>query len=338
MKIFVTGAAGFIGFQTCRKLAGTPHEVIALDNLNDYYDIQLKWDRLSELGFEKEKVVSQKPVLSNKFPNLYFIRGSLESKEDILSLFSHQHFEVVIHLAAQAGVRYSLQNPDTYISSNIGGFFNILEACRHFPVKHLLFASSSSVYGLNEKIPFSPADNTDHPISLYAATKKSNELMAYTYHELFKIPVSGLRFFTVYGPWGRPDMAYFSFTKNILEKKEIKVFNHGNQMRDFTYIDDITSGILGLMDAAVADPEKFGFNIYNLGNHQPVKLIDFIELLESLLGLSSIKKYLPGQPGDVTVTYADISTSVRDFAYHPDTHIKEGLQKFVDWYRGYYRV
>jgi UDP-glucuronate 4-epimerase len=338
MKILVTGAAGFIGFQTCRKLAGTKHEVVALDNLNDYYDIQLKWDRLSELGFEKESVSNQKPVLSNKFPNLYFTRSSIEHKEEILSLFSEFHFDVVIQLAAQAGVRYSLQNPDTYITSNVVGFFHILEACRHFPVKHLLFASSSSVYGLNEKIPFSPEDNTDHPISLYAATKKSNELMAHTYHHLFKIPVSGLRFFTVYGPWGRPDMAYFSFTKNIIEKKEIKIFNHGDQMRDFTYIDDITSGILGLMDHAIRDPEKFGFNIYNLGNHKPVKLIDFIGLLESLTGVPAIKKYLPIQPGDVTATWADISASERDFGYHPHTNIKEGLQKFVEWYRGYYGV
>jgi UDP-glucuronate 4-epimerase len=338
MKILVTGAAGFIGFHTVLKLSTTPYEIVALDNLNDYYDPQLKFDRLQYLGFRKENIRDQQPLRSDKFPNLQFIRLSLENKPAITDLFSQFHFDIVLNLAAQAGVRYSLQNPGAYISSNIEGFFNILEACRHFPVKHLIYASSSSVYGLNEKIPFSPDDNTDRPISLYAATKKSNELMAYTYHHLFKIPMTGLRFFTVYGPWGRPDMAYFSFSKNIIEGKEIQIYNHGDQRRDFTFIDDIVSGITQLMDHALESPDKFRYNIYNLGNNQPVKLIDFVETLESLLDAKALKKYLPGQPGDVTTTFADISASQRDFSYHPHTGIKEGLSKFVDWYRSYHKV
>jgi UDP-glucuronate 4-epimerase len=338
MKILVTGAAGFIGFHTCLKLAGKDHDIVGLDNLNPYYDVQLKTDRLTELGIHPPASGSREHAVSSRYPGLRFSRVSLEQKEVLTSLFEQEEFDLVIHLAAQAGVRYSLENPESYIDSNISGFFNVLEACRRFPVKHLIFASSSSVYGLNEKKPFSPGDNTDHPISLYAATKKSNELMAYTYHHLFGIPVTGLRFFTAYGPWGRPDMAYFSFTERILNKKEIRIFNHGNQERDFTFIDDIVEGICQLMDRTLSEPEKFQYGIYNLGNHKPVRLIEFIEILESLLGEPAIRNYQPMQPGDVMATNADIQSSMNDFGYHPHTGIREGLKIFVDWFRTYYKL
>jgi len=336
MKLLVTGAAGFIGFHTVMKLIDSKHEIVALDNINDYYDPRLKFGRLALLGFEAATIGDNQRVRSTRFANLQFVRMSIEDKAALTELFHQVRFDLVINLAAQAGVRYSLENPDAYIASNIQGFFNILEACRAYPVKHLIYASSSSVYGLNEKIPFSTDDNTDHPISLYAATKKSNELMAYTYHHLFKIPMTGLRFFTVYGPWGRPDMAYFSFSSRILEKKEIQIFNHGDQLRDFTFIDDIVNGITQLISHVLDTPEKFAWHIYNLGNNQPVKLIDFIDTLESLLGSKAIRKYLPGQPGDVTVTYADISSSQRDFGYQPSTDIRTGLSRFIDWYKPYY--
>ncbi|HEY4936236.1 MAG TPA: NAD-dependent epimerase/dehydratase family protein, partial [Puia sp.] len=271
MKILVTGIAGFIGFHTAKRLASMGHQVTGLDCINDYYDTQLKIDRLTALGFVPKEISVEKLIKSRGNDQLSFIDLNIENKTAILELFEKTGFDVVIHLAAQAGVRYSLINPDAYIKSNISGFLNILEACRQYPVRHLLFASSSSVYGMNKKVPFNPNDNVDHPISLYAATKKSNELMAYTYQHLFNIPVSGLRFFTVYGPWGRPDMAYYSFTKNILEEKEISVFNQGNLMRDFTYIDDVTLGITQLMEKALAEPDRFKYNIYNLGNNKPVK-------------------------------------------------------------------
>jgi UDP-glucuronate 4-epimerase len=336
MKILVTGAAGFIGFHTAKRLTVMGHYVTGLDCINDYYDTRLKLDRLKALGFVTEEIKEEKVIQSNENDRLSFVDLNIENKMPVAELFQKSGFDVVIHLAAQAGVRYSLVNPDAYIKSNIAGFLNILEACRHFPVKHLLFASSSSVYGMNIKVPFHPDDNVDHPISLYAATKKSNELMAYTYQHLFNIPVSGLRFFTVYGAWGRPDMAYFSFTKNILEGKEISVFNQGELMRDFTYIDDVTLGITQLMEKAIAEPQKFKYNIYNLGNHQPVKLIDFISTLEKLLGKDARKKFLPMQPGDVLMTYADITSAQNDFGYHPTTNLAEGLLEFVRWYRSYY--
>jgi len=337
MKILVTGAAGFIGFHTTSRLAISEHEITALDNINSYYDTSLKFDRLSLLGLPKDAIRPATPLTSDRYPNLRFIQLGLEDKKGLLDLFQTSSFDIVINLAAQAGVRYSLQDPDAYIASNISGFFNILEACRAFPVTRLIYASSSSVYGLNEKIPFSPEDKTDRPISLYAATKKSNELMAHTYRHLFNIPVSGLRFFTVYGPWGRPDMAYYSFTKNILAGKEIQVYNHGDQMRDFTFIDDIVEGILRLMDNAINHPGRLQHPVYNLGNNQPVKLIEFIEILESLLHKQAVKKFVPGQPGDVTVTYADISASQNDFDYQPSTGIKDGLARFTEWFLSYYK-
>ncbi len=312
------------------------HTVTGLDNINDYYDNQLKLDRLKELGFMPEP--NQHIVKSEKFGQLAFTSQDIEDKEGLFRIFEAGSFDVIIHLAAQAGVRYSLINPDAYIKSNIGGYLNVLEACRKYPVKHLIFASSSSVYGMNQKVPFSPDDNVDHPVSLYAATKKSNELMSYTYHHLFKVPVTGLRFFTVYGAWGRPDMAYFSFTKNIIEQKEIAVFNNGDLMRDFTYIDDVTKGITQLMEKALADPGKFTYNIYNLGNNKPVKLIEFINILENLLDKKANKKFLPMQPGDVLTTYADISSAQKDFGYHPSTSLKDGLAEFVKWYKTYYKT
>jgi len=337
MKVLITGAAGFIGFHTVKKLLAKGNiDILALDNINDYYDKQLKFDRLKELGIET--VTENELLTSNRYPSLQFIQLSLAEQDKLKELFRQHSFDYIISLGAQAGVRYSIENPESYISSNITGFFNILECCRQYPVKHLIYASSSSVYGLSKKSTFETDDPTDHPISLYAATKKSNELMAYTYHHLFKIPVTGLRFFTVYGPWGRPDMAYFSFTKNILEGKEINIFNNGDLMRDFTYIDDIVSGITKLLDAVRDTPEKFGYNIYNLGNNQPVKLMDFIVTLENLLNKEAVKKFLPMQPGDVLSTYADISTSTRDFNYTPSITIKDGLAKFIDWYKIYYKV
>lgn len=334
MTILVTGAAGFIGMHLSKRLLEQGYEVVGIDNLNDYYDPKLKEARLTEL---------------NKYNHFTFMKLDLVDKEGILELFNKFSFTYVIHLAAQAGVRYSLQNPHAYVDSNLVSFVNILEACRHNPVKHFIYASSSSVYGANQKTPFSTSDNVDHPVSLYAATKKANELIAHTYSHLYGIPTTGLRFFTVYGPWGRPDMAYFSFTKNILEGKPIKVFNHGNMKRDFTYIDDIVEGIVRLLDKPPVsnpnwdrmspDPSSSyaPYKIYNIGNNQPVKLLDFIETLESLLGVKAKMEFLPMQPGDVEATYADIDDLQKAVGFHPSTSIEDGLRKFVKWYRSYYR-
>lgn len=333
MTILVTGAAGFIGMHLSKRLLEQGYEVVGIDNLNDYYDPTLKKARLTEL---------------NKYDHFTFIKLDLVDKEGILELFNKFSFTYVIHLAAQAGVRYSLQNPHAYVDSNLVGFVNILEACRHYPVRHFIYASSSSVYGANQKMPFSTSDNVDHPVSLYAATKKANELMAHTYSHLYGIPTTGLRFFTVYGPWGRPDMAYFSFTKNILEGKPIKVFNHGNMRRDFTYIDDIVEGMARLLDKPPVsnpnwdrmspDPSSSyaPYKIYNIGNNQPVKLLDFIKTLESLIGVKAKMEFLPMQPGDVEATYADIDDLQKAVGFHPSTSIEDGLRKFVEWYRSYY--
>jgi len=333
-KILVTGAAGFIGYHLSKQLCKNNFNIVGIDNLNNYYDVKLKEDRLEQL---------------NLFDNFKFIKIDLVNKDSIFKLFEQEKFDYIIHLAAQAGVRYSIENPYAYIDSNISGFINILEACRNYPIKHLIYASSSSVYGANVKQPFSENDNVDHPVSLYAATKKSNELMAHTYSDLYKIPTTGLRFFTVYGPWGRPDMAYFSFTKDILEGKEIKVFNNGNLERDFTYIDDIVSAIEKLIDISPneipdwdrikAEPStSFApYRIFNIGNNQPVKLMDFISTLENLLGKEANKKFLPMQQGDVYSTFADISKLSEVIGYKPTTSIKQGLEKFVDWYMNYYR-
>jgi len=335
VKILITGAAGFIGFHLSKKLLDESCQVIGIDNLNDYYDPSLKVSRLEIL---------------NNYGNFNFHKVDLKDKVAVDHIFETYKPTVVINLAAQAGVRYSIENPYAYVDSNLIGFMNILEACRNYPVKHLLYASSSSVYGGNKVAPFSTNHNVDHPVSLYAATKKSNELMAHTYSHLYGIPTTGLRFFTVYGPYGRPDMAYFSFVKDILAGKSIKVFNHGKMERDFTYIDDIVEGIVKLIDKApVANKEwdeskddlssSFApYKIYNIGNSNPVKLMRFINALESALGKEAEKVYMGMQLGDVLRTYADVSDLERDINFKPSTSIEDGLQKFVEWYLEYYKV
>lgn len=332
--ILVTGCAGFIGFHLTRRLLEQGMRIIGLDNMNGYYDVSLKKSRLKVL---------------EECGGLDFHMVSLEDGKSVSELFAENNIGTVINLAAQAGVRYSLVNPQAYVDSNITGFLNILEACRFNKVRHLIFASSSSVYGANMKIPFSVHDNVDHPVSLYAATKKSNELMAHTYSHLFGLPATGLRFFTVYGPWGRPDMALFLFTKAILEGKPIDVFNNGEMMRDFTYVDDIAEGICRLIDRIPGpNPAWDGhcpepgtssapYRIYNIGNNRPVRLEDFIRTLEEKLGRKAIKNYLPLQAGDVSKTYADVDDLMRDIGFKPQTEIGEGIEKFVSWYREYYR-
>lgn len=335
MALLVTGAAGFIGYHLSMKLLKKGYEVVGLDNLNDYYDVGLKEARLS---------------LLKKQARFSFVQVSLEDGDAIEKLFTAQQFSRVIHLAAQAGVRYSIDNPHAYINSNVVGFLNILEACRHNEVEHLIFASSSSVYGANRAKPFSVHHNVDHPVSLYAATKKANELMAHTYSSLYGLPVTGLRFFTVYGPWGRPDMAYYSFTRAILEGQPIKVFNYGKMKRDFTYIDDIVEGIVRLINRVPQpDPGWNGeqpdpgrsyapYRIYNIGNNRPVELLYFIEVIEKALGKEAKKELLPMQPGDVVETYADIDDLAREVGFRPETSIGEGIERFVEWYRNYYRI
>jgi UDP-glucuronate 4-epimerase len=317
-KILVTGAAGFIGHALSKKLTEMKCQVVGIDNLNDYYDVKLKKDRLNQL---KGK------------PNFKFIKLDLANRKAMEHLFKKEKFEIVINLAAQAGVRYSLKNPYAYGDSNLIGFLNVLEGCRNNKIKHLIFASSSSVYGLNKKMPFSEKDNVDEPISLYAATKKSNELMAHAYSKLYKIPSTGLRFFTVYGPFGRPDMAYFSFTKAIREGKSIDVFNNGKLKRDFTYIDDIVDAIIKLIDKI---PES-NYKIYNIGNNKPVELMRFIEIIEKETGKKAIKNMLPMQPGDVLATYANINELKKAIGFVPKTSIEDGLKKFIKWYKDYYK-
>lgn len=334
-RVLVTGVAGFIGFFLARKLLECGDEVVGVDNLNDYYDINLKLSRLKQLegtkGFE-------------------FLKADLADREEIRRLFSDRSFDVVANMAAQAGVRYSIVNPYAYIESNISGFLNILEGCRHSGVKHFVFASSSSVYGANTKMPFSVHHNVDHPVSLYAATKKSGELIAHTYSSLYGIPCTGLRFFTVYGPWGRPDMAYFMFTKAILEERPIDVFNNGKMKRDFTYIDDITEGVVRVIDKVpLPDPDWDGskpdsatsyapYRLYNIGNNCPVELMYFIKVLEEALGREAKKNFMPMQAGDVPATYADIDDLARDAGFRPSTSIEKGIREFVNWYREYYKV
>jgi len=345
MKILVTGSAGFIGFHLAKRLIERGDEVVGLDNINDYYDVNLKYGRLKVTGIDREKIEYNKLVQSTKYPNYKFIKLNLEDKENIDKLFKEEKFDKVCHLAAQAGVRYSLTNPDAYIQSNIVGHMNILEAVRHNDVKALSYASSSSVYGLNKKQPFSTDDNVDHPISLYAATKKADELMSHTYSYLYNIPTTGLRFFTVYGPWGRPDMALFKFVKNILEDKPIDVYNYGEMQRDFTYIDDIIEGVVRVIDnPPKPNPNWDGrasesiapYKVYNIGNGSPVKLMDFIEAIEDILGKKAKKNLLPMQPGDVPSTYADTSALERDLGYKPYTDVKEGIAKFIEWYKWFY--
>ena len=320
----VTGGAGFIGFHLSERLLEQGAHVIGFDNLNDYYDVQLKKDRLNIL---------------KEYENYTFIKGDLSDKEEVFRLFREYTPQVVVNLGAQAGVRYSIDNPDAYMQSNMMGFFHVLEGCRHFPVEHLIYASSSSVYGGNEKIPFSTSDRVDEPVSLYGATKKSNELMAHAYSKLYGIPVTGLRFFTVYGPYGRPDMAYYKFTQKILAGEPIQIYNNGDMYRDFTYIDDIVRGMENVLcNPPVQNDKGVSYNLYNIGNHKPVKLTDFIEVLERCLGRAAVKEFLPMQPGDVYQTYADVSDLMRDYDFKPNTTIEEGLGKFAQWYREYYSV
>lgn len=349
MKYLVTGTAGFIGFHVAKKLLERGDEVVGLDVINDYYDINLKYARLASMGVEKEEISNNKLVQSSDIPSYRFIKLDLSKKEDLLQLFAQEKFDVVIHLAAQAGVRYSLTHPEVYIESNIIAFLNILESCRFHPVKHLVYASSSSVYGANEKLPFSTSDSVDHPISLYAASKKSNELMAHTYSHLFNIPTTGLRFFTVYGPWGRPDMALFLFTEAILKGEPIKVFNFGKMKRDFTYIDDIVEGVIRVADRPASpnadfDPQnpdpgsgRAPFKVYNIGNSSPVLLMDYIHAIEDGLGKKAEMELLPLQPGDVPASHADVSDLVRDTGYKPETSITDGVNAFTKWYLDYYK-
>ncbi len=332
MKILVTGTAGFIGFHLAKQLVERGDEVVGLDNLNSYYNTDLKLARLKLCGFKEENVLSGKICTSACSPNFRFIKASLEEKDKVLQLYKEENFERVCHLAAQAGVRYSLENPQAYIDSNITGFLSILEGCRHFPVRHLVYASSSSVYGSNTKMPLSPLHRTDHPVSLYGATKKSNELMAHAYSHLFGIPSTGLRFFTVYGPWGRPDMAAFLFTRAIMEDKPVKLFNNGEMYRDFTYVDDIVEGIVRVIDNSPSDSTPPA-EIYNIGHSEPVKLTDFIHSIEKSLGKTAIKEFLPMQSGDVIKTFADVADLEKRFDYHPSTPVAEGIAKFVNWYK-----
>lgn len=350
MKILVTGTAGFIGFHLAKVLIDEGHEVVGLDSINDYYDVNLKYDRLKETGITKNSVEHNRLVKSYDYKNYRFIKLGLEEKDNILDLFRDERFDVVVNLAAQAGVRYSLINPHTYIDANITGFLNILEGCRHYPVRHLIYASSSSVYGANTKMPFSVHHNVDHPVSLYATSKKANELMAHTYSNLFNIPTTGLRFFTVYGPWGRPDMALFLFTKAMLEGKPIDVFNHGNMQRDFTYIYDIVESIRRLVykeptpsskwtgDAPDPSTSFAPYQIFNIGNSNPVKLMDFIGEIEKNLGMEAKKNLMPIQPGDVPQTWADVEALFDYIDYRPKFSVREGIKAFVDWYRDYYKV
>lgn len=335
-QILVTGAAGFIGYHLCEALIKQGHRVIGLDNINDYYDVNLKYARLSELGIQKETAtvfaeISQSTLYGSK---MQFIRLNLEDREALPILFKTFNFDMVCNLAAQGGVRYSIENPEAYIDSNIAGFLNILECCRHHNVKRLVYASSSSVYGNTDEIPFKETANVDTPISLYAATKKSNELMAHTYSHLYKFETIGLRFFTVYGPWGRPDMAMFLFTDAIINNKPIKVFNTGNLSRDFTYIDDITNGVINTLTKDSKNDNLY--KLYNIGNGKPVQLLDFILSLEKVLDITAIKKMLPMQSGDVYQTFADTTNLERDYNYKPEISVDKGIQAFVSWFKYFY--
>jgi UDP-glucuronate 4-epimerase len=367
MKILITGTAGFIGFHLANKLLERGDTVVGIDNINDYYDVNLKYARLAETGISRKAEQWYTNVQSTKYPNYSFMRMNLEDREQLMQLFEQEKFDKVCNLAAQAGVRYSLQNPHAYINSNIIGFMNILEACRHHNIKHLAYASSSSVYGNNTKMPLSTSDSVDHPISLYAATKKSNELMAHTYSHLFSLPTTGLRFFTVYGPWGRPDMALFLFTKAIMEGNPIQVFNNGNMVRDFTYVDDIVEGVKRVIDnpptpkeiplnfppqgeyensvrnTGEAMPKEVNktsapYTIYNIGNSSPVQLMEYIGAIEKTLGKEAVKEYMPMQPGDVPRTEADVTDLVADLGYKPDTTVQKGIACFIEWYRTYFNV
>jgi len=348
MKILVTGTAGFIGYFLAKKLLERGDEVIGLDNINDYYDVNLKYARLNELGIDKDEIKDNQPTLSSSYKKHKFVKMDLSDTQNIYKLFEEERFDAVCNLAAQAGVRYSIENPHAYIQSNVVGFMNILEACRHNDVKNLSYASSSSVYGLNKSQPFKTSDKTEHQVSVYAATKKSNEMLAHTYSHLYNISTTGLRFFTVYGPWGRPDMAPMLFADAITNDRAIKVFNHGDMSRDFTYIDDIVDGIIKIIDnPAKSNPNwnpenpeiqssSAPYQIYNIGNNEPVSLMEFIETIEKSLDKVAEKNMLPMQDGDVQSTYADVSGLINNFDYKPDTKLEDGIGKFIKWYKEFY--
>ncbi len=350
MKVLLTGVAGFIGFHVAKKLTNEGFEILGIDNINSYYDVDLKLSRLNELGIKSSLISDDDLILSENYNNFSFIKIDLSDKSSVLRSFEKFKPDIVIHLAAQAGVRYSLDHPEKYLESNIHGFLNILESIRANPIKHLIFASSSSVYGLNKEIPFKTTDHTDHPISLYAATKKSNEMMAHTYSHLFNIPMTGLRFFTVYGPWGRPDMAMFIFTKNILEGKEIKVYNNGDMSRDFTYVSDIVESIKRLIEKAPSSSKENAdlnlapnkstapFQLFNIGYNQPTKLLDFVKAIEKHTGKKAKINYQPLQPGDVENTYADVSDLYQYINFKPQVGVDDGVKRTIDWYRIYFKV
>ncbi len=348
MRVLVTGSAGFIGFHLVKHLLERGDEVVGIDNINDYYDVNLKYARLADTGIAKSSIVYGQAVKSEKYPKYQFVKMDLTDAEALNELFKQNQFDSVCNLAAQAGVRYSLINPQAYIESNINGFINILECARHHKIKHLLYASSSSVYGLNSQMPFSVNHNVDHPVSLYAASKKSNELMAHAYSHLFKLPTTALRFFTVYGPWGRPDMALFLFTKAILEGKPIEIFNNGEMKRDFTYIDDIIDGVVRVIDNPAKENELWDstnpdpasscspYRVFNIGRGEPVKLMDFVTEIENSTGQIAKKKFMPMQDGDVEKTWADVSNLTNSLSYQPKVSVKEGIKNFVDWYKEFY--
>lgn len=350
MKILITGTAGFIGFHVANKMIAEGHTVVGIDSINNYYDVTLKSNRLAEAGFESSLIAYNSKVVSSKNAHYSFVQLQLEDAASLQLLFTIEKFDVVINLAAQAGVRYSITHPTAYVNSNIVGFANLLECCRHHQIQHLIYASSSSVYGLNEQVPFATTHATNHPASLYAATKKSNELMAHVYSHLFNLPVTGLRFFTVYGPWGRPDMAPFLFTDAILHERPIKVFNNGDMMRDFTYVDDVVEAINKVVlvvpkpneEWNAQDPDASSssapYKLYNIGNHKPVSLGDFIGCIEKATGKTAIKDMLPIQPGDVQATFADVSGLENDFNFKPFTPLEKGIEQFVNWYKNYYKI
>jgi len=348
MKILITGAAGFIGYFLVKYLLQKGEEVVGLDNINDYYDVNLKFARLNKSGIAKKKIDYNKITESSKYPNYKFIKLELVDRENLSKLFMEEKFDIVCNLAAQVGVRYSLENPNVYLESNFIGFFNIIDQCRIYDIKNFVYASSSSVYGLNRKMPFSEKHNVDHPLNLYAASKKSNESIAHTYSYLYDIAATGLRFFTVYGPWGRPDMAYFKFANQIMKGEPIDIYNNGEMMRDFTYIDDIIEGIVRVIyspaQANVSwdgnNPEPSSstarYKIYNIGNNNPVRLLDFIKELENALGIRAKKNFLPMQPGEVPVTWADSGNLMKELGYRPDTPLCVGIRKFIEWYQEFY--
>lgn len=335
-RILVTGAAGFIGSFLVKALAEQGNEVVGIDNLNDYYDVNLKYGRLKELcGIQRENIEEGRLTVSTLYSNYRFVKGDITDRDLLAALFDAEHFDIVCNLAAQAGVRYSLVNPYAYAESNLMGFLNILEACRHHHIEHLVYASSSSVYGMNEKVPFCETDMTDTPVSLYAATKKSNELMAHAYSNLYHIPATGLRFFTVYGPWGRPDMAPYLFMKSITKGEPIRVFNHGKMRRDFTYIDDIIQAVVRIIGSKLYEAEV-PFRVYNIGHSRPVELKDFIHCIERATGKEAVCRYEEMQPGDVTCTYADTTRLEEDFQYAPSTEIQDGIQRMYEWFESYF--